>query len=62
MELPNQDEIRTLEEKETNKYLGTLEADTTKQVEMEDKLRKNISGVPESNLRQNYVAETLSKE
>ena len=34
MELPNQHTIRTLEEKETNKYLGILEADTIKQVQM----------------------------
>ncbi len=30
MELPNQDKIRTHEEKETYKYLGILEADTIK--------------------------------
>ena len=34
MELSNQDKIRTLEEKETYKYLGILEADTIKQVQM----------------------------
>ena len=33
MELPSQDKIRTLGEKETYKYLGILEADTIKQVE-----------------------------
>ena len=32
MELPNYDRIRTLEENETYKYLGILEADTMKQV------------------------------
>ena len=32
MELPNHDKIRTLEENETDKYLGILEADTIKQV------------------------------
>ena len=37
MELPNQDKIRTLGEKETYKYLGILEADTIKQVEMKGK-------------------------
>ena len=37
MELPNQDQITTLREKETYKYLGILEADTVKQVEMEEK-------------------------
>ena len=30
IELPNQDRIRTHEEKETYKYLGILEADTIK--------------------------------
>ena len=40
MELPNQDKIRTLEEKQTYKYLGILEADTIKQVEMEEKIKK----------------------
>ena len=34
MELPNQDEIRMLREKEIYKYLGILEADTIKQVEI----------------------------
>ena len=37
IELPNQDKIRTLEEKETYKYLGILEADTIKQVEIKEK-------------------------
>ena len=40
MELPNQDKIRTQGEKETYKYLGILEADTIKQVEMKDKIQK----------------------
>ena len=40
MELPNRDKIRTLGENETYKYLGILEADTIKQVEMKDKIRK----------------------
>ena len=30
IELPNEDKIKTLEEKETYKYLGKLEADTIK--------------------------------
>ena len=42
MELPNQHKIRTLREKETYKYLGILEADIIKQVEMKRKLRENI--------------------
>ena len=40
MELPNNDRIRTLEENETYKYLGILEADTIKQVQMKDMIRK----------------------
>ena len=37
MELPNQDKIRTLGEKESYKYLGMLEADTTKE-EIKEKI------------------------
>ena len=40
MELPNQNKIRTLGEKETYKYLGTLEADTIKQEEMKERIKK----------------------
>ena len=40
IELPNQDKIRTLAENETYKYLGILEADTIKQVEMKNKIQK----------------------
>ena len=40
MELPNQDKIRMLGEKETFEYLGILEADTIKQVEMKEKIQK----------------------
>ena len=40
IELPNQDRIRTLAENETYKYLGILEADTFKQVEMKNKIQK----------------------
>ena len=42
MELPNQEKIRKLGEEETYKYLGIWEADTIKQVEMNEKI-KNIS-------------------
>ena len=37
IELPNQEKIRTLGEKENYKYLGILEVDTIKQVEMKEK-------------------------
>ena len=40
MELPNHDKNRVLGENETYKYLGILEADIIKQVEMKDKIRK----------------------
>ena len=40
MELPNQNKIRTLGENETYKYLGILETDTIKQVEMKDNIQK----------------------
>ena len=40
IELPNQHKIRTLAEKETYKYLGILEADIIKQVEMKSKMQK----------------------
>ena len=40
MELPNQDKIRTLAENEIYKYLGILKADTIKQAEMKNKIKK----------------------
>ena len=40
MELPNQEKIRTLGEKETYKYLRILEANIIKQVEMKEKIKK----------------------
>ena len=40
MELPNQDKIRTHGEKKIYKYLGILEADIIKQVQMKDKIQK----------------------
>ena len=40
VKLPNQVIIRMLGEKETYKYLGILEVDTIKQVEMKEKIKK----------------------
>ena len=40
IELPNHDKIRTLGENETYKYLVILDADTIKQVQPKDKIRK----------------------
>ena len=41
MELPDQDKIRTLGEKETYKHLGILEDDTINQVEMKEKIKND---------------------
>ena len=62
MQLPNEDKIKTFAENKTYKYLGILEADTIKQVEMKEKFKKIISGELENYSRQNSIAETLSKE
>ena len=40
IELPNQGKIRTLGEKEIYKYLGILDADTIKQTEIKEKVRR----------------------
>ena len=40
IELPNQEKIRILGEKETYKYLGISEADAIKQVKMKKKKKK----------------------
>ena len=40
MELTNHVRIRTMEENETYKYLGILETDYIKQVQMKDMIRK----------------------
>ena len=41
IELQDHENIRTLREKETYKYLGILEADTIKQTKMKKKLKEN---------------------
>ena len=61
IELTNQDKIRTLAENKTYKYLGFLEADTIKQVEIKNKIKKDISGELENYSKQSSLAETLSK-
>ena len=43
IQLPNQKNIKTLGEKENCKYLGILEVNTIKQVEMKEKIKKNTS-------------------
>ena len=56
-ELLNQKKIRMLRE-ETFKYLGILEADTIKEVEMKEKIKKSFSGEQESYSKQNYTSGT----
>ena len=46
-----------LGEKETNKYLGILEADAIKYAVMKEKKNKNTSGVRENYSKANYIAE-----
>ena len=49
--------------KETYEYLGILEDDIIKEVEMKEKNTERISQrEPESHLRQNYAAKTLKKK
>ena len=43
IEIENLEKIRTLWENETYMYLVILEADTIKQVEIKDKIKKDIS-------------------
>ena len=54
MELPNQESFKMLGEKENYKYLGILEADTIKQAEMKEKIKKEYyrrtRKLPESTL------------
>ena len=38
IELPNKEKIRTFGENDAYKYLGILEADTIKQMQMKDKI------------------------
>ena len=40
IEPPNEEKVRTLREKVTYNYLGILEADTIKQAEMKEKIKK----------------------
>ena len=62
MELPNQERIRILGEKEIFKYLGVLEADTIKQVGMKKiKIKKSISDEHENFLKSSSATEISSK-
>ena len=61
MELPSQDKIRTIGEKETYKYFSFLEADT-KQVEMKDKIKRNYSNRTRKLLETKLSSRNLSKK
>ena len=53
IKLPHQEKIRTFREQETSKYLSIL--DTIRQVDMKEKIKKNISGELESYSRLKYL-------
>ena len=61
MEVPNQEKIWTHGEKETYKYLGILEADTTKQVEMKEKIQKEYLRRTKKLLRTKLYSRNLIK-
>ena len=61
IELPNEEMIRMLGEKESYKYLGILEAETIKQIERKEQIRKSISGKRGNYSKLNYIAENSSK-
>ena len=61
MELPNQDKIRAEKRKPTNTW-SSWKLTPSNKWRGKTKLRKNITGEQESYSRQNYLAETLSKE
>ena len=56
IELSNKKKIRTLREKETNKYLGVFEVDTIKQVEMKEKIKKVSKENKKATRDKNYTA------
>ena len=61
IEIPNQERIRTLGEKETYKYLGILEMDTIKQEEMKEKHKKSIKDERENFMKPSSAAGISSK-
>ena len=62
MELPNHNKTRTLGENEICKYLGILEADTVKPVEMKEKIRKIYIRRTRKQLETKPFTDTSSKE
>ena len=62
VELPNQQKNRTLGEKETYKYLGILEVDTIKHVEMRENFFKRVYQKKGKNYtKPSYITENSSK-
>ena len=61
IELPNQNKIRTLGENDAYKYLGMLEADTTKQVQMKDKIKKEYLRRTSKQLETKFSSKNLIK-
>ena len=61
MELPIQDKIRTLGENKTYKYLGILETETIKQVEMKNKIQKEYLTGTRNLLETKLASRNLSK-
>ena len=55
IKLLNQENIRTLGEQETYKYLCILEADTMKHAEMKEKIKKNTYEERENYSKPNYI-------
>ena len=64
IELPNQGKIRTFGQQETYEYLRIIEADTNKQKDMKEKMKKkkkNTAGEWESYSKPNNITEISSK-
>ena len=60
MEVSNQEKFRKLEEKETYKYLGRLEADTMK-VEMKERIKKKYLRITRNLLETKLYSRNLIK-
>ena len=60
-ELPNQESIRTLGEKENHKNQGMIEADTIKQAELKGNIRKEFFRRTRNHLEINHCWENLIK-
>ena len=61
-ELPNQERNLKIGEKETCKYLGMLEADTVKQVEMKEKKNEYLRRTIETSRNQALQQEPHQKD